>query len=491
MIFGPKYLFCFILMVALSPLARADIGLLLNGSVNAGASEYTSAGHSAVYLSRICPASPVKLRLCEPGEQGSVIGSYNSFGENGSPDWNVVPLSIFLYGVEDADKAPLVTTAGLREALQDTYRLKYLQGLCDTPYCIKNKKAHWRDLVGEGFVREIYSFQVRTSLEQDERFIEQFNARANVNHYNGFMNNCADFAMLVINMYFPGAAKPDHINDFGMTSPKAIARSFTHFAVKHPELHFHVARYAQLPGDFKHSSDCRKGTEVAFRSKKWFFPMLLRSNELVLFTTAYLLTGRFNPHRELARRPSEEAGELMQEMKTLQKSADQEAEMLETRLAAERKLVLGNDQDWDKYRDHFEELLGSAVAAGVVADRRELEKFIHDLSEKGHAYVAEDGALWMTVKIPSGQRKLGVSAQTIFAPGSDRELATKLMLARIDAVLRQQKKYRESLPEFATNWSLMETILRETMAETKGGAEGSIAGGAQRSATGSAANLRP
>src|SRR4051812_6164791 len=254
--FGPKYLFCFTLLIAFCPLAKADIGLFLNGSVNAGASEYTSAGHSAVYFSRICPASPVKLRLCEPREQGSVIGSYTSFGEKGSPEWNVVPLSVFLYGVDDIEDAPLIATAALREALQERYRLKSLADLCDTPFCLLNKKAHWRDQVGEAFVREIYSFEVRTSLEQDERFIEEFNARPNVNHYNGLMNNCADFAMLVINMYFPGAAKADHLNDFGMTSPKAIARSFTHFAVKHPELHFHVVRYPQLPGDFRHSSDC-------------------------------------------------------------------------------------------------------------------------------------------------------------------------------------------------------------------------------------------
>src|SRR5947209_285589 len=374
--FGPAY-FC-LLLWALCPSANADIGLLLNGSMNAGASEYTSAGHSAVYLSRICPASPVKLRLCEPGEQGSVIGNYNSFGENGSPEWNVVPLSVFVYGVEDAENVPLIATLSIREALQERYRLIRLQGLCDTPFCASHKKAHWRDQVGEGFVREIYSFEARTSLEQDERFIAEFNARLNVNRYNGLTNNCADFAMLVINMYFPGAAKPDHVNDFGITSPKAIARSFTHFAIKHPELRFHVVRYAQLPGDFKHSSDCRKGTEVAFRSKKWFFPMLLRSNELVLFTTSYLLTGRFNPHRELSRRPSAESTDLIQQMKTLKKDGDAILAELKIQLTAERRLVLGNDEDWDKYRDHFEELLTSAIAAGVVADQSELDKVMHN-----------------------------------------------------------------------------------------------------------------
>src|SRR5947209_17403605 len=101
--FGPAY-FC-LLLWALCPSANADIGLLLNGSINAGASEFTSAGHAAVYLSRICPASPVKLRLCTDGENGSVISNYASFGERNEsfdqrsgPAWNVVPLNVFIYG---------------------------------------------------------------------------------------------------------------------------------------------------------------------------------------------------------------------------------------------------------------------------------------------------------------------------------------------------------------------------------------------------------
>jgi hypothetical protein len=134
-------------------------------------------------------------------------------------------------------------------------------------------------------------------------------------------------------------------------------------------------------------------------------------------------------------------------------------------------------------------LLGSAIAAGVIADRRALEKFAHDLSENSRVYVGEDRALWMDVKTSSGARKVGTTARNIFAPGSDRELATKLMLFRIDAVLRERKAYREALPQFATSWGLLENALRETVADSKGADAG--VGVSRPAPGGTSANLRP
>ena len=81
--------------------ARADVGIVLNDSVAHGVARITGAGHSGVYFSRICPASPVKLRFCLPGEEGSVLSTYEDFGEDENYEWNVVPLRVYLYGVED------------------------------------------------------------------------------------------------------------------------------------------------------------------------------------------------------------------------------------------------------------------------------------------------------------------------------------------------------------------------------------------------------
>ena len=54
------------------PRANGDVGVVLNESLDSSLDRITGTGHSAVYFSRICPDSPVKLRLCGPGEHGSL-----------------------------------------------------------------------------------------------------------------------------------------------------------------------------------------------------------------------------------------------------------------------------------------------------------------------------------------------------------------------------------------------------------------------------------
>src|SRR5215472_17427665 len=56
-------------------------------------------GHTAIYFSRICAESEVKLRRCEPGEQGTVIARYQGIG---GYDWIAMPLVPYLYSVNDA-----------------------------------------------------------------------------------------------------------------------------------------------------------------------------------------------------------------------------------------------------------------------------------------------------------------------------------------------------------------------------------------------------
>src|SRR5262245_57415530 len=82
------------------PRAFADVGVLLNESLDEDFDRISSTGHSAIYFSRICPESPVKLRLCRAGEAGSVLSNYVNIGEDRPYEWNIVPLNIYLYGVE-------------------------------------------------------------------------------------------------------------------------------------------------------------------------------------------------------------------------------------------------------------------------------------------------------------------------------------------------------------------------------------------------------
>ena len=91
-----------ILLLCLAPApAFGDVGVLLNESLDTSFARISGTGHSAVYFSNICADSPIKLRLCRPGELGSVMSNYTTLGEDQPYEWNVVPLSIYLYGVED------------------------------------------------------------------------------------------------------------------------------------------------------------------------------------------------------------------------------------------------------------------------------------------------------------------------------------------------------------------------------------------------------
>jgi hypothetical protein len=104
----------------------ADIGLLLSDPTGDGSSRFTEAGHASIYLSRVCPASPVQLRLCEPGEQGSVLSNYSRLGETKDYEWNILPLSVFLYGFDDPSQRPLVASLPLKRQLEEQYRRSHL-----------------------------------------------------------------------------------------------------------------------------------------------------------------------------------------------------------------------------------------------------------------------------------------------------------------------------------------------------------------------------
>ncbi len=443
--------------------ARADIGLLLNAKPNEhieiGFAEITGEGHSAVYLSRVCPETPVKMRLCNPGELGSILQNYVDYKEDQPYQWNIVPLSVYLYGVDDIRDKPLFASPDIRTVLQERYRRLHMQAVCTTETCINDPNANWRDAVAASFVREIYMFEVSTSVEQDEEFIREFNARENVNHYNGFSRNCADFAKLVVNTYFPHSAHRDPINDFGMTGPKAIARSFSHYAEHHPKLQLRVIRIEQVPGTYKRSSDCKEGTEQTFRSIKWLIPMVfIEAHAVPLLAASYLLTGRFDPNHELRNHPSTEAASLREQIADAKREEDKtRARALKKQLKAEQESQVGTEQQWQQYRERFEEVLRSAVADGVFADRREVRTVFRNLQAHGRIYLDQSQQPWMEVTEEGRVRRVGLSAENVFESGSDHQLAMQVLLARTNALLAVNSKHRQLMSDFENDWRLLQT----------------------------------
>jgi hypothetical protein len=446
--------------------AFGDVGVVLNESLDTSVARITGSGHSAVYFSRICPESPVKLRLCLPGEQGSVMSNYTTLGEDQPFEWNVVPLSVYLYGVENPRYRPIVGSQKIKRVLEERYREKYLTEYCASESCRTSNKAEWREMVGATLARSMYMFVVATTVEQDLALIEQFNSLPNENHFNGLIRNCADFTRRVINTYFPNATGPDYINDFGMSTPKSIARSFTRYANRHPEAEVRVLHFAQLPGTIKRSSECRGGTEQLVRSKKLLVPMLIFADHALPFLAAsYLLTGRFNPQRELEKHPTIDATRAEYQLKLARaENNEARAQQIEADENQQRARVVGTAEEWKQYRIGFASMVSESAAEQTATTGEplkisgSLKKFFHRLDEAGTPVAGSDGALWMEFSDGGESSRIGLSANNVFTSGTDTDLAYQVVLARVGHVLKSPKHSRESMVEFKKDWALLQSV---------------------------------
>jgi hypothetical protein len=456
----------FLFVCTYCPEARADVGVILNDSLDTSVARITGSGHSAVYLSRVCAETPIKLRLCRRGEMGSVISNYTSLGEDQPFEWNVVPLSVYLYGVDDPRFRPLFASARIKQALEEKYRERYLAKYCTSITCRTSNKAEWREMVGATLSRSLYVFVVKTTVQQDLAFIREFNSFPNVNHFNGISRNCATFTRRVINSFFPHSAHADYLNDFGMTSPKAIARSFTHYALKHPEMNFRVLHFAQLPGTIKRSSPPRSGTEQLYRSKKLVVPMAIFAEyELPVVAGTYLLTGRFNPERELEKHPASiQLAATRRNSRSAEfkhdtaRSNDPDAEI-------ERRMdVVGSAKEWKHYRKELDAITDEAVLEGIIPYREYPQRFLEDLGKSDNPVVDRDGALWLKVPEEGRTRKLGASASNILSPDSDSRLAYILLLARTDRILNSPMRSRETVVAFMGDWKRLQEARARALA---------------------------
>ena len=438
--------------------ARADVGIVLNESLDTSVARVTGSGHSAVYFSRICPASPVKLRLCEPHEQGSVMSNYTTLGEDQPFEWNVAPLSVFVYGVRNPQNRPLFTSWKIKSALEENYRDSVLRDYCASHKCETSRDAEWREMVGATSERTLYILIVSTTVEQDKALIEKFNSAPNVNHFNGFKRNCADFTKDVINTYFPHAAHRNALNDFGMTSPKGLARSFAQYAHGQPELDYHVVHFAQTPGTIKRSTECREGTEQLYRSKKLLPVAYFAWEELPAAAGSYFLAGRFNPQHEFEQHATVREVELDRDITRAKDKVDGEKlAKLEAAKRAERLGIVGSEQQWSDYRAKYEQILAQAVEDGVMSsDHEALSRFAKEAGEKGRAYVDKNGAPWLEMDEGGRTVRAGLSPANLLAPGSNRGLAFQLVLAHISEMLKSPARQRETMPEFEVAWGLMQ-----------------------------------
>jgi len=257
-------------------------------------------GHTALYLSRVCAASPISLRRCGEGEQGVVISRYHRVD---GYDWVAIPLLPYLYAVDRADEVPATVTAQEAAALRDAYRRANLESVAPDAADGGAPKGDWTELVGEAYDRTIYAYSVPSTEQQDDEFIARYNAGPNRDHFNIFFHNCADFVRHAIDFYYPHAIHRSLIADVGIMTPKQAAKSFLSYS-KHHDLP--VTRFAipQVPGSIPRSRPVRGVLESLVKSKRYAVPL---ASLAVLYppvgggmALAWLDSSGFNPRRMTA-----------------------------------------------------------------------------------------------------------------------------------------------------------------------------------------------
>ena len=87
-----------------------------------------------------------------------------------------------------------------------------------------------------------------------------------------------------------------------------------------------------------------------------------------------------------------------------------------------------------------------------------MKKFFHRLDKAGTPVADPSGAIWLEFANEGESSRIGLSANNLASPGTDSEVAYRVVLARIGHVLQSPKHGRESMVEFKKDWDLMQAV---------------------------------
>ena len=250
-------------------------------------------GHTAIYLDRVCADGPLKLRMCGPGElQGVALARYHRIGET---DWIASPILQFLYATDHPEELPASVTPEFVWELRQRYRRRYMADLVPDGTERAKETDEWWESAGVVFNRRVWGYRVETTPEQDEGFVAEINGRRNHHLYHLRRTNCANFAAEMVNLYFPGVVKSgDHIADFGLMTPKQVARSVVAYTEAHPEAGLRIIEVPQWPGSLRRSRPVRGSAEAGLKTKRYLATLLAIQPEVpVGLAVLYLWHGRW------------------------------------------------------------------------------------------------------------------------------------------------------------------------------------------------------
>ena len=245
-------------------------------------------GHTAVYLTRVCAGSPTSLRRCDEGEHGVVIGRYNRIG---GYDWIAIPLIPYLYAVTEPEDIPVYANSEIAAYLRDRYRREHMQELAPDATSGQAPGGDWVQLIGSTYNRTSFAYEIETTAQQDDELIRWLNSRPN-------RALCADFVRDIVNFYYPKAVSRGIVADFGITTPKRVARSIVKYSRWHPDLRFVSLVIPQVPGTIRRSRPVRGIAESVLKAKKYVIPLAFFQPYVAgSFAAAYLVDGQFKPNK--------------------------------------------------------------------------------------------------------------------------------------------------------------------------------------------------
>jgi hypothetical protein len=248
-------------------------------------------GHAAVYLERVCADTPVRVRLCNPGETGIVISRYKGLS---GYDWIAIPLIPYLYSVDNPADVPETMNEGTVNRLRNHYREARLGEFGEHLRPGNFFNGGWTELVGTAYDRRTYAFRFATTPEQDREMVARLNDRPNESHFNILFNNCADFDRFILNNYFPHKFGRTVFPDAGITTPKRVAYTLVTYAKRHPETQFSILEIPQVPG-YRRESRAIHGVAESLILNGYVVPIVILNPYVAGGLLAdYLVRGRYN-----------------------------------------------------------------------------------------------------------------------------------------------------------------------------------------------------
>jgi hypothetical protein len=472
-------------VLATANASHADIGVIVLEPISA-LGFFTRVGHAGTYFSNICQDdTPVRMRLCLPGESGSVISKYSPLSEHEDYDWAIVPFEEYMHGFASPNFAPMIGTRKLQSAIERyNFDPLFSRALKTSPGELPD--GQWKAALATRFDRKIYILSVETSAADDAVIIAASNAAPNKSRFNFFYRNCSNQAKGIFELILP------HIDGIGdrtsgltMETPKGLAKALVDQALKNPELNLRVRRYAQIPGTFGRSREVLFPMENTYRSLSfapwWFFggfrevafgamlyhevispfDMLESSRDFISAKAAELtLEQRRLRQRQdqvrLALASGHNGGSRRSKLSELNTELFQRLGEIRKEKQAEVSRVAGSKAHWQELDMEFRSMVRALSERRFVPEalKRPLAQFEPDgsLSEplleyfeaSGDFYADAARGPWITLPLVEGQtRSTGLSRSQILA--GDPRVAVLILAAVIDYNLYQSEARREDI----------------------------------------------